>query len=142
MATKHERFNKLIKIGMLKFEAGELCKVQYWPVYFARLCKERKTRFKQHIAEGKSYADWETLILFEYEVHNWVRKKKGVVVLRRGLPIADAWSMFRAFEDKYKDRKPEYESPWEKKARDFRDFQPKVERTLARMARRTATAYG
>jgi hypothetical protein len=112
----------------LPFEARPLSRVPIPTVpYMKELIKERQAMYRKAIEMKVGITKWESQIKELYKVNRWFKLNKV------GKIIADPWRMFRDFGDKYRARKPEYDSPWEKRQRDFRDYQGKVERTLLRL---------
>ena len=69
---------------------------------------------------------YEVQIKLTYAKNGWVRRSK------KGQVVADPWKMLRDFEDRYKQKNPEYDSPWEKRWRDWKDFLGKYEKTVAK----------
>jgi hypothetical protein len=111
----------------LPFEARVLSRVPINRVPYMRMViRERQDMYRKAVAMGTTQKKWEDQIRELYQVSNWLKKN------RAGKVMADPWKMFRDHGEKYKARHPEYDSPWEKSQKDWRDFQKKVERTLAK----------
>jgi len=75
------------------------------------------------MSHGMTWAEWEVKVLASYQDKGWVSDGKP-----------DEWKMYRAWEDKYKLRVPEYESPWQKKPK-RKDFSAMYQNTMARIDR-------
>ena len=119
------RFSNLRRLQFLKFEAFALSKVSPGVTpYFRELMKDRAELAAKAFKMGRTVREFESEIKELYKVNNWLKRD------RRGHIIADPWKMFRAFEDKFKQRKPEYTSPWMKRQKNLRDFISKYERTI------------
>lgn len=112
----------------LPFEARSLSRVPVKIVPYMRgLIEERQEMYQKAVEMKIGITKWESQIKELYRVNRWLKLNKA------GKIVADPWRMFRDFGDKYRAKKPEYDSPWEKRQRDFRDYQSKVERTLLRL---------
>lgn len=112
----------------LPFEARPLSRVPIKIVpYMGDLIKERQEMYRKAVQMKIGITKWESQIKELYRVNRWTKLN------RAGKVIGDPWKMLRDFGDKYRARNPEYDSPWEKRQRDFRDYQSKVERTLLRL---------
>jgi hypothetical protein len=98
--------------------------------YFKEMLRERYAMFKEAAKMQIGIKKWEEQIKELYRVNKW--QKLG----RTGKILADPWQMLRHHEEKWRDKQPQYESPWEGRQRTWRDFLPKVERTLQRQLRR------
>ncbi len=123
---RQNRYSALRKAGMLPFEARPLSKV---PVrvcpYMKQLTKERYQDFLKAKAEGATRTGWENRIKKLYSDNRWLRAGKRRIE-------ADPWKMLREYEDRWRARFPQYTSPSEKKWRDWKDYQRKIERTIAK----------
>jgi hypothetical protein len=105
-----KRIDRLInKRGLLRFEAKALCTVSTSNPYFESMLKKRQRLYEKAVKKGwskKAYIDY---IKNEYEENNWYK------ITVSGSKILDPWAMFRSFEDKHKQKRPEYTSPWVRK---------------------------
>ena len=118
------------KMGLLPFEARPMSRVPPNVPYFKEMLRERRAMFKKAAQMKTSQAQWENQIKELYKVNKWQR------LGRTGKIIADPWQMLRYHEEKFRDKQPQYESPWQGRQRTWRGFLPKVEKTLQRQLRR------
>lgn len=123
---RHARYEYLRKAAFLPFEARPLSRVPSYVPYFRAIVKERRDMARKALKMGTKRLAFETQIRELYRVNRWVKKNKA------GKIVADPWAMLRDFQDKFKDKNPQYDSPWEKRQRNWRDFQSRIEKTLAR----------
>ena len=123
---RQARYSWLRERGMLPFEARAMSKV---PVrvcpYMKQLTKERYQDFLKARAEGATRTGWENRIKKLYSDNRWLRAGRRRIE-------ADPWKMLREFEDRWKDKNPQYTSPWQKRWRDWKGFLAKTERTIAK----------
>lgn len=122
------RFHRLERSGLfLRIEAASLSFVPFNVPYYKQLIRDRQATFRQAQKEGQTSEQYEQGIIKDYIAHGWLRHK-------RGKDVPDTFKLLRAYEDRYRDRQPQYESPWQKKPRRISsaDFQSKVGRTLQR----------
>ena len=127
MRTRRQaRYIHCRKMGLLPFEARPMSRVPSNVPYFKAMLKERREMFKKAQQMKTTQAQWETQIKELYRVNKW--QKLG----RTGKIVADPWHMLRQQEEKYRQKYPQYESPWQPRGRNFKDFQRKQEKTLAR----------
>ena len=124
---RQNRYTKLRNAGFLPFEARPLSKVPFKTCpYMRQLIRERREEARQAIKEGLSRRQWEDFIKARYGKNNWTS------YTRTGKVKADPWKMLREYEDRWRNRQPDYTSPWEDKYRKWRDFIVKIERTMAK----------
>ena len=130
---RQQKYTKLRASGFLPFEARPLSKV---PVrvcpYMKHLTKERREMFQKARAAGMTRIQWEGLIKEKYNTNKWLRA--GRIRIE-----ADPWKMLREFEDRWKDKNPQYTSPWEKRWKDWQNFLRKAETTVQRQKGRVVT---
>jgi hypothetical protein len=120
-----QRFANLRRLQFLKFESFALSKVNpNFTPYFREMMKERAEMAAKAFKMGTTEKQFEAQIKELYRVNRWVKRN------RAGRIIADPWRMFRAFEDKFKQKNPEYTSPWMKRQKNMRDFVAKYERSI------------
>lgn len=120
---RQRRYDILRKSGFLPFEARTMSRVPFRVPYMDVMIKERFKGFDEALAKGVSRTGWEKIIKNFYIGNNW-RKRT-----RLGRMKYDPWQMLRDFESKFRAKHPEYESPWEKRRRSWRDFVNKLEKT-------------
>lgn len=119
------RYQNLRRLFFTKFEAFPLSKVSpNVTPYFRDLMKQRAEMAAKAFKLGKTPLEFENQIRELYRVNNWIKLN------RRGYEVADAWAMFRNFEDKFKQETLAYTSPWQKRQKNMRDFVAKLERTI------------
>jgi len=120
-----QRFANLRRLQFMKFEAFALSKVSPAVTpYFREMMRERAEMAAKAFKMGKTEREFEAQIKELYRVNGWVKRN------RAGKVIADPWKMFRSFEDKFKAKRPEYTSPWQKRQKNLRDFIAKYERSI------------
>lgn len=129
---RHQRYELLRRAGFLPFEARPLSRIPTTRTpYMGEMIKDRLKMRQKAIVEKTGQAEWERRIKGLYDENKWLRA--GVRRIER-----DPWKMLRDYEDRWRDKQPEYESPWEKRGRKWKDFQGEVERTIAKQRARAA----
>lgn len=129
MALKTRRYSRYsaLRLGnaFLPFEARPLSKIPpgICP-YFKQLIEGRRNDVKTAARKGYSKEQWENEIKGYYKKNDWLSLN------RKGEKVADPWKMLRSYEDEYRAKQPEYESPWEPRGRKWQDFYTKLERTM------------
>ena len=123
---RHNRYQALRNAGFLPFEARPLSRVPSTVPYFRQLVADRLNDVRVAKKAGVTLKQYEDKIKGQYGREGWLKRN------RAGKIVADPWKMLRAFEGRYRARQPEYESPWEKRYRNLRDFIIKIERTMQR----------
>ena len=118
---RQKRYQLLRYAGFLEFEARELSKVPAKVPYMKKLINERMLLFRRTTKRGMVSSEYLRRIKLKYHGKGWIRKVGGKVKY-------DVWAMLRSFEDEYKDKVPDYVSPWEPKQRKTRDFEGQFER--------------
>jgi len=121
---RQERYVALRKKGFLKFEANDLSKVPFSTPYMKALISERNQKHNAASKRKISQTQWEQSIKLMYFDMKWRTKTKS------GNIKYDVWQMLREFEEQYKQKHPQYQSPWQKKRKGWKDFVSKVEKTL------------
>jgi len=133
MAFKTRRQNRyqiLRKTGFLPFESQELSRIPFKVPYMDVLIKQRHKRYESALARNMSRAEWERQLKTMYFDNKWRRRT------RTGRIKYDTWAMLRDFEEKYRAKNPAYESPWEKRRKDWKSFVGKLERTYEKYPRK------
>jgi len=105
----------------LEFEAKELSKVPLKVPYMKSLIKDRQKLFERATRRGRSYGKYSMSVKIKYNWEGWVKRVGGRIKY-------DPWAMLRSFEDSYKDKNPDYVSPWQPRQRRFRGFMDRFER--------------
>jgi hypothetical protein len=114
---------------MLPFEAQALSKVPSNVPFIKSVASERKKLLRQAQKENWSAARYEREVKDIYNQGSYTKlSKRGIVY--------DPWKMLRRHEDNFKARHPEYQSPWKKRQRVWRDFLAKAEVTIERQQKK------
>lgn len=127
---RQTRYENLRKAGFVGFEARALSRVSPRVPYILPLMKDRFAEYqratkraqRQGLTEVEFNKQWLTHIKKRYIMKGWKRR-------------SDTWGVtagFRMLKDAervYKYKQPQYESPWEKRQKDFREFINKIDRT-------------
>lgn len=118
MKTRRQaRYQKLRECALAKFEARPLSRVSFRTCpYIKEIMRDRLRMFKQAKAEGLTQRQWEDKIKGLYRGKGWTKTDK------LGRTIADPYKMFRHYEDTFKAKQPQYESPWQPRGKKFKDF--------------------
>jgi hypothetical protein len=117
--VRQKRYEMLRNKGFLPFEARALSRVPKKVPYIKSVIGER-TKFRNR-GEKEGWSK----LKYEQEVRA-LYKKKGWTVGGANSP----WAMVKDYETKYKDKHPEYTSPWVKKQKQWKDFERKFEARL------------
>jgi hypothetical protein len=131
------RFHRLERSELfLRIEAADLSFVPFNVPYYKQLIRDRAKKLRQAVKDGWTKEQYQQSIIKDYIERGWLRRK-------RGRDVPDAFKLLRAYEDRYRDRQPQYESPWQGagKRKNLKDFQAKVDKTLARFEQRQARGY-
>ena len=118
---RQKRYESLRKTGFAKFEAQALSKVPFAVPYMKDLIKSRLKEYKVAFKENWTLKRWEGTIKDKYQEGKWLDSKGRL----------SAWSMLRDYESQYRAKHPQYDSPWKKKRKDFRDFISTFEKKIA-----------
>ncbi len=127
--TRQARYVNLRRNGFLPFEARPLSRVPRNVPYMPQLIATRASLLARARREGWSQIKYNISIKESYRKKGW-RKLNRV-----GKIVNDPWQMLRDYEDRYKDKHPEYTSPWLKKQKGWRDFTSKFDRGLEKYER-------
>ena len=129
MKTRRQgRVSRLTDIGFLKFEARELSAISPKVPYMRGIMSSRSRDHKQAVKEGMTVAAWNAKIKRMYRDKGWLKSDTRQY---------DAWKMLRAYEDGYKLKTPQYESPRMTKTSKHPDFQAKLDRMYSKPSRLT-----
>ena len=120
---RQKMYSDLLKLGFARFEAFQLSKVprKHIPPYMRGFISQRAKEYKQAIKEGWSQAHWNKFITQKYKDSKWLNDKGKCSV----------WEMLRSYEDRYKDKHPAYDSPWQKNTKKQRDYIHTIEKKIA-----------
>src|SRR4030042_3391321 len=108
MRPRMKRYNQLLELGFLTFEARELSSVEHLPPYMRFGIRARHKLLKNHKGTKQQFIDQ---IKAEYLTNNWT------TLTESGIPALSPWSMLREAESRYKDTHIDYVSPGVKKKR-------------------------
>lgn len=124
---REKRYNRLRANYLLPFEANPLSRVpeKVCP-YIKGLMRDRYKLFLRAKALGTAKEVFARQVKELYRIKGWTKKD------RLGRLRCDVWKMFREFEEKYKAKFPEYDSPWMKRVRNWRFARAKIEHTMAK----------
>ncbi len=131
-----KQYNTLVNAGFLPEEAGTLLssmrrlptgkriRVNPLPLdipYVKEMIRERARAFRRAKKEGiiNTWKEWRETIIDGVYVNFDYLNDEGEV---------DPWKMLRHWEERYKDKHPEYESPYKEKKRKRKDFDDKWDR--------------
>ena len=126
---RQERYDRLRKCGFCGFEARALSRVSPRVPYIMPLMKERLAEYerakkraqRQGLSEVDFNRQWLTHIKRRYLV-------KGLKRRTDTWGVTAAFRMLKQAEKEYKYKHPEYDSPWEKRQKQWRDFIAKIDR--------------
>lgn len=121
-----ERYKRLREVGFLKFEAKPLSRVPLKTPYFKGMISERKAELQDARQKKLSRDEFEKTIKARYQGNRWLRRTKS------GQIVADPWHYLREYEERWRNKFAQYESPWEGRQRRFRDFIARTEGNLQR----------
>lgn len=134
--TRREtRYKVLLDAGCPKWEARPLSRipqgkaVPYMKVFIAQRKGEYDRAIKQANKKGLSreafIKQWGTHIKRRYNAMGWKHRKD-----RWGATVA--FRMLKDVKERYRNRKPSYESPWEKRRKRWKEFSAKIDREYDR----------
>jgi len=127
---RQNRYAKLRDAGFLPFEARALSKVPLKGVpWMKKMIRERYQLYKKAKQEKTSQKAWERQIKQIYIEEDFMFLGAG-----KWRAEYDPWQMLRSYEDKYKAKQPQYESPWKKRRKGWKDFIAKYERTVKKQS--------
>lgn len=125
---RQARYIRLKMIGFLPFEAYALSKVSPKVPYFRLMFDDRKGAYRTAKGFKFSKREWTATIADMYKDRGY----GGYIFLRWK---SDVWAYLRSWEERYRERYPDYTSPWQKKKRKRTDFIAKFERGAAKYPR-------
>lgn len=120
---RHYRYQSLRYLGFLKTEARVLSKIPFKVPYMSALIGIRKHVMVQARKEKWTEQQYEAHILKYYQNKGWLKPGER-------LKVGNVYRMLRESENRYKDKHPEYESPWQKKRRTWKGFTRMHEKTM------------
>ena len=138
---RQNRYENLRKAGFVNFEARALSRVSPRVPYMLSLMKERYAEYQKATKRARSKGlDWTE---FSRE---WLTHIKKRYIMKGWKKRTDAWGvtagfrMLKAAEKSYKYKTPAYDSPWETRQKDFRDFIAKIDKSYEKYPR--GSVYG
>jgi hypothetical protein len=99
-----KEYDELIDAGFTEEEAEAFESIPFDTPYFAAMIEERRADFETAKEQGISRDEFIQSIQEKYDSEEW----------------KNPFAMLRTYEDEYRDKNPEYESPWEKRQRQKR----------------------
>lgn len=130
---RQAKYRKLKEQGFLPFEAFAFSKVSPKVPYLKLMIDDRKGALREAKRLKFSKKEW-TLTITDVYKEKFLGKE---TIGWWGRPFwkADPWAYFRSWEERYKERYPDYTSPWQKKKRKRTDFIAKFERGATKYPR-------
>jgi len=127
---RQNRYENLRKAGFVGFEARALSRVSPRVPYMLPLMQKRYEEYqratkraqRQGLTEVEFNKQWQTHIKRRYVANRW--KRRGDV-----WGVTVAFRMLKEAERQFKYKHPAYESPWEKRQKDWRNFIAKIDAT-------------
>jgi len=128
---REQRYEVLLYVGCPKWEARPLSRIPQTKAapYMKVFIDQRNAEYEKAIKVAKRKG------LTETQFNNWW----GTHIKRRYIALGlkrkgDRWGatvafrMIKTVKDRYKDKRPDYESPWEGRRRRWKDVMAKVDR--------------
>lgn len=131
---RKSRYLYLRKRGFLPVESDILSKIPFDVPYISNIIKDRMDLYKKCIDRNMTRGEYLNYIKQLYIDKGYIKPGKGVI--RANI---DVWAMLRGYEDLYKQKNPEYDSPYKKKRTNWNDFMTKAEKTIERLERKWAS---
>ncbi len=138
---RQNRYETLRNAGFVNFEARALSRVSLKLPYILPLMKERYAEYQKAVKRAKAKGldqvqfsrEWLTHIKRRYIMKGWKRRTDS-------WGVTTGFRMLKAAEKSYKYKTPSYNSPWEKRQKDFRNFIAKIDKSYEKYPR--GAAYG
>ncbi len=121
---RHYRYQSLNYLGFYGFETADLSRVAFKVPYMDALIDDRQ-KLVARAKKGK----WSDKRLREF-VRNMYKRRGWIRTTRKGKRKWDAFRMVKYFERRYKEKHPEYESPGDKRRKDFVRYTSKVRKSF------------
>jgi len=115
----------MVKNGMLDFEAAVLASIPEDVPYIKHMTDDRMALLRRALQQGLTDEQYQSLVKQQYIDRGFFKPAEGAVRAR-----LDPYAMLRHYEDAYKARHPEWESPWKKRQRSWGRFRTKASRTI------------
>lgn len=130
--TKRQaRYEILIKSGFLRFEARTFSAMPLKVPYIDVMLKQRRKELEEAREQKLSRQEFEKQIKQRYIDNDWFEVKHP----NRYSPHA----MLREFEHSYKQKHPEYESPWKKRKKFMKDYIETISKDIVELPSRPLT---
>ena len=138
---RQARYENLRKCGFVNFEARGMSRVSQRVPYMLPMLKERFTEYSRAVKRAKQqgmsevdfHRQWLTFIKRRYIMKGW--KNRG-----DAWGVTVAYRMVKAVERDYKYKHPQYDSPWVKRQKAWKDFIAKIDASYEKYPR--GKAYG
>lgn len=126
LGTRRQRRYEILRAAAMRpFEARAFSRVSFKRTpYIEQIMKDRWAMFMKAKAEGLTQRQWIARVNDLYARNRWYKRNKA------GRLVADPWRLFRKYEDEFKAKQPQYESPWVRKQKDWRNFLANIERYM------------
>ncbi len=128
---RQRRFEILQQKGFLRQEAVVLSTIPFGVPYMKALMDDREKRYKRAQKLEWDEGTYRNSIKSMYRGKGWARMDKT------GRLLYDPYRLLKSYEIKYKSRHDQYESPGEKKRRDYSVFKAKFHEREARPSRKS-----
>ena len=123
---RQRRYEILRKAGFMRSEARDLSRVPLKVPYMKPLIDARAKEYKKAVKEEWTIGQWEDTLKKQYKSSGWLNSKGK----------SSAWAMLRDYEHAYRAKHPNYDSPWQKRRGQMRDFIKVFEKKLAELPKR------
>lgn len=121
---RQRRYARLRNAGFVEFEAVPLSKIPTnVPPYMNSIITEREKLLKRAKKKKWTYKKYTQVIKAMYDGKGW-----AIRTLTGKMKNESAWAMLRDYENRYKDKHPDYTSPWLPRQKRWRDFQSRFDR--------------
>ena len=132
---RQARYLKLRSFALLPYEARPLSKVPFKIApYMKDLIADRQAMVKKVNADMKGASQAAITREFENRVKKLYGENRWLTAGRKKI-YYDPWKMLRDYEERWRDKNPQYTSPWQKRHKDWQGFLTKAERTIEQQRR-------
>jgi hypothetical protein len=129
---RQKRYEILAKNGFLMFEAKPLSFVPHNVPYMQTIIRKRRK-----VQAEAARQDWTDKRYRRY-IYSLYRDNEWITLTKTGKKKLDAWALLRQEKDRYKEKHPEYKSPWRTRQKKFQDFLAKMDEAYNKYPRGTA----
>lgn len=118
---RQKRYDILRKSGFADWEAIPLSKVPKTTPYLKHMINDRREAIEDARQKGRSERQFMGNVKNKYRANQWTRKDPitGVIDVTKKEAV---WKMFRAYEDEYKQKNKQYNSPWKRRQQRWDNF--------------------